>query len=258
MKKILYSMLLIGLVLILTPATAGCSILSQEDLDAAYDDGYQEGYEEGYGEGISDGYNQGYDDGYVDHFEIGRSYLEDYSTYNDEVGISYLTIAIELYPDRGEYYFERSSAYFSWATHLEDIKYDRETSGEEYTNTDYDMALPYLIEVNYDNALLDVNKAIELGYESADAYFIRGLCHSINGDYLDAVADYTICIDMTSPDTDPGQLGKYYRFRGQLYGYYLDEKDKALNDLALALELTENDFIKGLILGYIEEISSNP
>jgi len=73
MKKRLYSVLLLGLVLMLATLIIGCPSNSQGELDAAYEDGYNAGTSAGliagqaagYDDGLIAGQAAGYDDGLI-------------------------------------------------------------------------------------------------------------------------------------------------------------------------------------------------
>ena len=72
MKNRWYSVLLLGLVLLLVTLNIGCpTCFSQDDLDAAYADGYETGTTEGLAAGYDSGYIAGLDDGYDDGYNIG-------------------------------------------------------------------------------------------------------------------------------------------------------------------------------------------
>jgi hypothetical protein len=68
-RRKLYSILLLGLILLLAGPLVGCSeCYTQEDLNNShqqgYDDGHSAGYEAGHGDGYDVGYVVGYDEGY--------------------------------------------------------------------------------------------------------------------------------------------------------------------------------------------------
>jgi len=72
-----YSILPIGLVLLLTSSVIGCGeSYTQEDLDAAYETGHAEGYDDGSHAGYKVGYTEGCDTGKAEGYEAGS--LEGY------------------------------------------------------------------------------------------------------------------------------------------------------------------------------------
>ena len=80
MKTTWYSILVIGLVLLLASSVVGCALsYTQEDLDAAYEVGHAEGYDAGLAELESAkqgaeklGYDKGYNSGYEAGYDIGK------------------------------------------------------------------------------------------------------------------------------------------------------------------------------------------
>ena len=62
---------------------------------------------------------------------------------------------------------------------------------------------------DYDNAMIDLDKAIEMNPEFIYAYYARGIAKSELGDYNGAIADYDRYIELNSGDAEA-----YYR-RGQ-------------------------------------------
>lgn len=223
-------------------AIAGDDYLESESYDRALTFYYQALVASRWSIDVSWGQSQCY-------FHKGLGYFE---SFEYELGISYITVAIELYPNSGEYFYERGSAYFGWADSLLDLQYEY----EEVEGIDnYSEFLGNLADANYYQASLDADEAIALGYEKSGVYRLRGLCRWINGDHLGAVQDFSIYID-TSPSAS--NLWSVYWHRGMIYGYHLQEKEKALADLEMAMSLIEDDFIKGLILEDIEEISNIP
>jgi len=84
---------------------------------------------------------------------------------------------------------------------------------------------------NYDNAIVDYTKAIELNPEYAvDAYLSRGLCYNDIEDYDSALNDYTKVIEF-NPENEA-----VYMCRGVCYES-LEDYDSALKDYTKVIEL---------------------
>jgi len=60
--------------------------------------------------------------------------------------------------------------------------------------------LEYLNNGDYDNAIADFTQAINLNPYSAEAYFNRGEAYTNEGDYDRAIADYNQAIRLTAPN----------------------------------------------------------
>ncbi len=89
----------------------------------------------------------------------------------------------------------------------------------------------YAKKGNFEQALTDYNKAIEKNHRSLAAYNNRGwLVYYKTGDLGQAIADYTKAIEI-----DPKQWSAYYN-RGLAY-YCNEQYDKALADYTVAINL---------------------
>ena len=55
---------------------------------------------------------------------------------------------------------------------------------------------------NYQGAITDYDKAIEIDSQSAFAYYSRGIAKSKLGDYQGAIADYTKALEINPQDAD--------------------------------------------------------
>ena len=96
-------------------------------------------------------------------------------------------------------------------------------------------ALGALKEGKHDEAIENLNKAIELTPNNAGAYRVRGLARHMRGDYDKAVSDLSQAIEMDPKDAPAhGMRGNAYRER--------KEYDKAIADLSRAIELVGDDF----------------
>jgi tetratricopeptide (TPR) repeat protein len=92
----------------------------------------------------------------------------------------------------------------------------------------------YAKEGEYDKAISDFNKAIELNPRYADAYNNRGAAYAKKGEYEKAISDYSKAIEL-----NPRYADAYYN-RGLAY-YGKGEYDKAISDFNKAIELNPID-----------------
>jgi tetratricopeptide (TPR) repeat protein len=85
-------------------------------------------------------------------------------------------------------------------------------------------------EPEYDKAIADYSKAIELNPEFIDAYLRRGNIYSRKGQYNNAISDYSRLIELKPEDPES------YYIRG---GTYIGkgEYDNAISDFSKAIEL---------------------
>jgi len=88
----------------------------------------------------------------------------------------------------------------------------------------------YYDKGDYDHAIQDYAKAIELKPDFAEAYFNRGLAYNNKGDYDRAIPDFTKTIKL-EPDH-----AEAYNSRGIAYDHKGDQ-DRALKDYTKAIEL---------------------
>jgi putative GTP pyrophosphokinase len=85
----------------------------------------------------------------------------------------------------------------------------------------------------YDDAILDFTRSVELDRKSYKAVYFRGIVRTVLQRYLDAIEDFTLSLKI-----NPYQAFCYYR-RGQAY-YHLDDLPQALADCEIALALEPN------------------
>ena len=83
---------------------------------------------------------------------------------------------------------------------------------------------------DYDQAIHDYNKVIEVNPRYAEAYNNRGIAYFYKGDYDQAIRDSTKAIEI-----GPRYAGAYYN-RGAAYAKK-GENDQAIRDLKKACEL---------------------
>ena len=87
---------------------------------------------------------------------------------------------------------------------------------------------------DFDGAIADYTRAIELDSECAEAYNYRGFAHLNNGDIDKAIADYTEAIDIDQ------ELTEAYKDRATAYLANSDF-DNAINDYTKAVQLDPDD-----------------
>ena len=85
----------------------------------------------------------------------------------------------------------------------------------------------------YDLAIADFNRALELDPDYAEAYCNRGITYDSKGEYERAIKDYNTAIEL-NPD-----FAEAYNNRGMAYGEN-GEHDQALQDFSQAIELKQN------------------
>ena len=88
----------------------------------------------------------------------------------------------------------------------------------------------YSLKGDYPHAIVDISKAIELNPNFADAYSNRGLFHSLKGDYVRAIVDLDKAIELNPNDATA------YNNRGLTY-YNQGDLNPAIADYTKAIEL---------------------
>ena len=139
---------------------------------------------------------------YLTLFTLG---VHEYGSGNYDQALAYLTSALAAIPEGGECSTDPSETYFVRGN-------------------------VHLYRSDYDLALVDYDKAIELDPEYATAYNNRGIAYRHLGEYEKALADYGKAIEL-----DP-EYAYAYNNRGNTYGD-LGEHEKALADYSKAIEL---------------------
>lgn len=87
----------------------------------------------------------------------------------------------------------------------------------------------------FKNALIKLNKAVELNSEDIRTYHTRASIYSALGKCEEAIADYTTILKYNSNDN------KVYRYRGYLY-LLLEEYNLAIEDFSKATTIRPTDF----------------
>lgn len=98
-------------------------------------------------------------------------------------------------------------------------------------DTAYQKGAVYLKQNRLDEAISELNKAIELNPASDKAYYDRARAYRAKGNLDQALADYTQAININSPET----IQSAYNNRGQIYEIKGD-LDKALEDYTKGIE----------------------
>jgi tetratricopeptide (TPR) repeat protein len=102
-----------------------------------------------------------------------------------------------------------------------------------------DQGFDHAIDGDFDKALVEFERAIELDPELAAAYDARGTIWLEREELDGAMQDYNRAIEL-----DP-EMGLYYADRGLVYTR-MGETDKAIGDYEKAIELSEEDPIAAL------------
>ncbi len=93
-----------------------------------------------------------------------------------------------------------------------------------------DRGVGYLDKGDFDSAILEFNKALEIDPGNGDAYYNRGVAYYDKGEYERAISDYTKAIEINPKDTDA------YNNRGLIY-YEKSDYEKAISDYTKAIEI---------------------
>lgn len=93
-------------------------------------------------------------------------------------------------------------------------------------------AYNYLLIEKPEQAIQDVNKAIEINFNNIDAYFIRGLIYGYLFEYDKALKDYTHIIRLG----DSTYISVALRERANIY-YATQEIEKSIKDLSEIIEM---------------------
>jgi tetratricopeptide (TPR) repeat protein len=106
----------------------------------------------------------------------------------------------------------------------------------------------------YDKAMSDYNKALEINPRYAKAYYNRGFLYRKMGEYDKAISDYTKAIEIDS------KYSLAYYNRGNAY-YYKGEYENAWEDIKKARSLgykVPSEFLKNLKEAYEKQKGVSP
>jgi tetratricopeptide (TPR) repeat protein/S1-C subfamily serine protease len=155
--------------------------------------------------------------------------------------------AIELTPDNALYYSHRGDAYFQIGEKqkgIDDydkaISLDPESAHKYYNRRGVKL---YKLE-DYEGALRDINKPIELTPDNALYYSNRGDAYFQIGEKQKGIDDYDKAISL-----DPESAHKYYNLRG-VNLYNLEDYEGVLRDYNKAIELTPDNAFYYVTRGY--------
>jgi len=104
----------------------------------------------------------------------------------------------------------------------------------------------YLALKNYQNAIIGFSEALTLNKTSFEGLYFKGIAQANDGDFEEAVATFTDCLN-NHENVEP------YYSRGAVY-YHIREFGLAQRDFEMALEIDENHINSKHALLQIEEI----
>jgi tetratricopeptide (TPR) repeat protein len=130
------------------------------------------------------------------------------------------------YSNRGDNYLNNGNYDLAIAEYTKAIELD-----SSLTSLYYNRGLAYESKGDYKNAISDFSQIIIMNPKDGGAFFERGLNYALNGAYESAVADFTQAIQLNPEDAYA------YNNRGLSYEY-LGQNEKAIQDFEKALELT--------------------
>jgi tetratricopeptide (TPR) repeat protein len=90
---------------------------------------------------------------------------------------------------------------------------------------------------DFDKAILDFTKAIDIDPQCADFYYSRGHTYQSLGKYDNAITDFTRAINLSPTHA------KAYNARGSIYSVIKQDGDKAFADHTKAIEIDPDDEI---------------
>ncbi len=95
----------------------------------------------------------------------------------------------------------------------------------------YDSGVAYYNKGQYDEAISDFTKALEINPKFAEAHYYRGIAYAKKGQYEEAISDYNKALEI-----NPRYALAYYG-RGLVYNEYKGQYDRAISDYSKALEI---------------------
>jgi tetratricopeptide (TPR) repeat protein len=138
--------------------------------------------------------------------------------------------------------YDLAITYFKFSEKIAIDKDIKETARIHLTDVYYNRGNAYGEKGDFDRAIEDFDKALELNPEYADAYFNRGTAHSALNQHEKAIENYNKAIEL-----DPNFAGAYNN-RGLIY-YNLMMHNEAIADYNKAIELDQNFDIAHANLG---------
>ncbi len=170
-------------------------------------------------------------------YAVGRSYYHR-ADYLQAIGVIEKAVAAlptqmnppqgtaDAYFDLGWFYGEQAQYDQAIADYTKAIEINHNSLAWPYNNR----GIAYFNQGDYQQAIADLTKAIELDSKYVAAYNNRGIAYYNQGDYQQAIADLTKTIEL-----DPKDAATYYN-RGTAY-YNQDDYQQAIADLTKAIEL---------------------
>jgi tetratricopeptide (TPR) repeat protein len=166
------------------------------------------------------------------YFETGNAR---YELGDFTAAISQFTKAIEIEPDRAEYYVSRGAAYREAEkpeAGLADLNQAIDLDPDN-ARSFFERALLYRIVGDFESAVLDHNAAIRLTPADSSYYFERGVTYQQMSRFDTALEDYNRAIDL-----DPENPERYY-IRGVLYRDFANQPDQAVRDFENFLKFAD-------------------
>ena len=162
--------------------------------------------------------------------------LFDDKNWDELIPICTEIIELERSPhDKAFAYYNRGLAYYykgDFDRAIEDFNKALELD-PNYIGAHYNRGLAYYYKGDFDRAIEDFNKALELDPNYIGTYYNRGLAYYYKGDFDRAIEDFNKALEL-----DPNYIGIYYN-RGLAY-YYKGDFDRVIEDFNKALELDPN------------------
>ena len=134
--------------------------------------------------------------------------------------------------DDAEAYYVRGTAYLDKDNYDRAIaEFDKAIQLEpDFADAYFMRGIAYLDKDNHDRAIVEFDKAIQLGLDYGEAYFVRGIAYFARDDYDRAIAEFDKAIQL-EPD-----YGEVYLSRGIAY-VEKDEYDLGIAEFDKAVEL---------------------
>ena len=160
--------------------------------------------------------------------------------------------AIKFSPNNANYHYAKGLAYYHFKNNEEALKYfDQAIKLNPYISAYFNFRGKILCDCRneYEKALKDFKKAVELDPNEADYYFEKGLAYYYLEKYKEALKDFSKAIKLNPKEA------KYFYQKG--YSYYLLNKNKeAIKEFHQAIKLDPNNdqfiYNRGLAYYYLE------
>jgi tetratricopeptide (TPR) repeat protein len=193
---------------------------------------------------------------YYNNRGINYQWLNEY-----EKSIADISKAIELEPYNARYYNSRGVSY-RWLNEYEKSVMDQSKAIElEPDNTKYYLSLARILcrTSDFDNAHINLNKAMFMDNNQANCYNVRGFIgmKKAKQDKVKCKSDVLDDLNKAIELNDDNSLAnRFYRDRAEYY-LYSNEPDKAHNDLQKAVALNDMDGLSYFLMARYYEIKGN-